>query len=412
MTLQSPARDSRARATDPTTLSRGSKLCSLLLLSSVMWLTVWGLTPSEVRAEADTLAPGDISLLLYEGLEPYNRYWYYYDGARTCGGKPCSRFLYNSYEAFQEPQIGNERPELGDVFLSSTGLRGEFGVLENLTLSAETQLVYRTPTVGSALVLGDSRLGGRWRFSDGPVLISFGGSLKLPGNYTPTEFSAPGNGQPDLEFKTLLGGLALRRKLFYDFSFGYRIRFPYPNPAFVTYGPATSDCSLDDGDGLDGGCQELAVTGPGDEVFADLSVGYFLNRSVLLFTNLNAVNMTKGRPIDDYFTVLQYQQDSTYQVNGDPGNLLTDMEEDYLRFGLGAMFKPMPSMTVYVNYSYIILGRNIPAFYVVNDVFPVGSFSFGVEYTLNPFKKEAARPAGQAKQGLDLRNDILTARVR
>lgn len=400
----------------PRSWSVAAWLCTAAKCVAVMagvWISGNVVSPSPVRAEADTLKQGDVSILAYEALEPYNRYWYFYSGATTCGGRPCNRFLYNSYEAFTVPRIGNEEATMPDVFLSSTGLRGEVGVFDNLTVSADTQLVYRSPTVYSATVLGDSHLGMRWRFSDGPVLISFGGAVKLPGNYVPTEFASPGGGQPDVEFKTLLGGLAFRRKLYYDFSFGYRVRFPYPNPAFVSYSRA-------DGSAMGSPCNgtmtnntcTLAVTGPSDESFMDLSIGYFTSRSLMLFVTLNGVNGAKGRQIDDYFLASQLKGDPEYLVEGDVGNLLSDLEEDYLRVGLGAMLKPMPALTVYANYSYVVIGRNIPAFYLVNDVLPVGALSFGLEYTFQAWGKPAkAEEDKMGRRYTDLRDHALASRL-
>lgn len=391
------------------TMSRRRPPLLRLVLGFASLLGIFQSTP--VRAEADTLKQGDISLMLFQALEPYNRYWYFYGSPTACDGRPCSRFLYNSYEAFESPRIGNEVALMGDIFLSTSSLRAEVGALDTLTVSGETQLVYRTPTAGNSLVLGDSRLGVRWRFSDGPVLISFGGALKIPGNYAPTEFTSPGGGQTDLEFKTLLGGLAFHRKLFYDFGFGYRLRLPYPNPAFIHYGrtdgtPLESPCygTVDDN------ICTLAVTGPPDEVFADLSLGWFTTRSLLLFLNLSGVNATKGRQIDDYFLASQLKEDSSYTVDGEVGTLLSDLEEDYLRVGIGAMLKPMPALTVYANYSYVILGRNVPAFYLVNDVLPVGSFSFGVEYTFQAWGKppEVEETRTGRRDSRDLRAQALT----
>lgn len=376
-----------------------SALFPLLGLLSIGYCV---LRPEVAWAEAETLRKGDISFMLYESVEPYNRFWYFNNSPTGCtyadGTKgPCSRFFPAGYDSLEVPMIGGERATMEDVLLSSTGVRGEVGVWDGLTLSAETQLVARNAKEGDPLlVLGDSRLGVRYRFSDGPVLISFGSALKLPGAYRPIDFWSPGGGQTDLEFKALMGGLAMRRRLFYDLGFGYRFRFPYRAPAFITYGPTGVNC---EDAATSAACVTIATTGPADEVFLDLSIGYFTNRFLLLYSNLSLVNATKGRSIDDYFIVKQYAESGDYTVTGNIGNLLSDLEEDYARFGIGAMLKPFPSATFYINYSYVVLGRNTMAFYVIPDTgIPVGALSIGFEYIFEAWNRTVKPDTAQARR--------------
>lgn len=386
---------------------------SLLAQAGLLLLSLLSILPDHARGEAETLRQGDMSFMLYEAMEPYNRFWYFNDSPTGCtyadGSKgPCSRFSPAGYDSLEVPMIGGERATMEDVFLSSTGLRAEVGLLDGLTLSAETQLVARNAKEGNPLlVLGDSRLGARYRFSDGPVLISFGSALKLPGAYRPIDFWSPGGGQTDLEVKALMGGLAMRRRLFYDFGFGYRFRFPYKAPAFITVEPNGVDCTAT----VDAeGCETYATTGPADEVFVDLSIGYFTNRFLLLYANLSLVNSTKGRSIDDFFIVSQRAASGDYTVSGNIGNLLSDLEEDYARLGVGAMLKPFPSATFYLNYSYIVLGRNTLAFYVIPETsIPVGALSLGFEYIFEAWNKTVKPSSGQAKRSSSP-NEVLTRR--
>ncbi len=374
-------------------------VCGLLGAFTVLFSALLG-APAVVRAEADTLAPGDLSLALFEALEPFNRYWYHY---RVCGevesvDQPCSRFNLNSYDVIDVPVVYGEPRPIETNLLASTGLRIEYGIFDRLTFTGETQFVYSSRGTPSA-TLGDSRLGARWRLSgnEGPLVVSLAGGAKLPGLYEADSLAAPGGGQPDLEFKSLFGGLAYRRRLFYDVGFGYRLRLPYRNAGEVVVAPITY-ASPDDTEGEVGleSAQQYIISGPADEVFLDLTLGLFASRRMMLLLNINAVNSTKGFHLDDYFRTswADDQGRPRYEVTGGADNLLTSLEEDFIRVGFGALFKPFLSGTVYVDYSYIVAGQNRAAFYVIPGTrIPIGALSAGLEVTFGTRGKPSASPA-------------------
>lgn len=392
---------------------RGRIRCLLAVLMVVLTAT-----PGWAFGEADTLSGGDVSIAVYETVDPFNRYWWFY-GDNSCEG-PCSRFSAYSYEAMDVAEA-KDLPALPNIVLATTGLRLEYGLLDRLTVGAEGTFVYSSdPAISS--VLGDTKLQVRWRVTtEGSYVFALGGGVKLPGSYNPTSYGSPGGAQTDVEVKALFAGLALRRRLFYDVSAGYRVRIGYRNPATVVASPLIYSSANDQAGVPDYDLSEsFLISGPADQVFLDAAVGFFTSRRLLFFANANIVNTTKGIYLDDYFRVIEEEGNGrpSYEVTCElcadqdtiAGNLLTLLEEDYLRLGLGALYKAFPSTTIFANYSYIAIGQNTAAFYVIpNTRIPLGSFSVGLEYTFGT--REKATDRKRASRGRELADTVLSRRL-
>ena len=330
----------------------------------------------QAMADAGTLSRGDVSVGLSMVYEPFNTYWYYsgpdtslpYDEARYV--EDYNPLSLSNYSA--EDLIGTQ------VNLFNTGLRFEFGLLDNVSLWGETQFVRGgladNPEASTASI-GDSRLGARFGLSqDGPVIASLSTVLKIPGLYAIEQAYSPGDGQTDFDVKLSVGGLGLRRRMFWDVGLGYRFRFPYGTPGELSYVvEADPNCTPTE----TSPCETYEVffvrDGPANETFADATVGYYLSRQTLAFFNIQGVDSHKGASWDDVNAAWE---------NGAPGNVLfTELEEDYLRVGIGALVKPRPSMTAYVNYSYVVAGRNTAAFLRTDSGVPIGTIAGGLEIT-------------------------------
>ena len=369
------------------------------MISLARWLSAFALFIAlahahDVRAEAEPMDVKDISLSLFQVIDPFNRFWYFYPECESGDRQviPCGRFNLNAYEAI--PNLPDEGP-IGTTVVSTTGIRAEYGLMKNLTLTGETRLVYSTRN-SPRLALGDSRLGARWNLVREPLFVSVASIAKIPGVYDPRAIGAPGAAQPDLEFKTLFGGFAFRRRLFYDIGFGYRIRFPYP-VAEVVFTPMEYR-SEDDmtGTPAETPAARYAIRGPADEVFFDLTAGLFFSRMYFPFLHINAVNSTKGESIDVYFSSNDVDEEGRplwdFSEGVDPSNLLTILEEDYLRMGVGLLVRAFPRGTIYFDYSYVVLGRNTTAYYVLPDIgIPIGTFALGIEYTFGPSGEDSSR---------------------
>ncbi len=329
---------------------------------------------SEIRAES--LRQGDVAIGAYQSFARYNRYWYHYNGETDCNGLPCSRANLNSYDSIDVPVIGTQSAAMETTTLAITGFRVEYGLLERLLVAASTQLAY-VSSPSSTWNLGDTWLRSTWQATpDAPLTLGLGTALKLPGTYSPNAIVAAGGGQPDLEFGARLWGHAFRRKFVYNVTSGYRFRFPFADTVFVT---------LSDNEGV---VRRTPVVGPSDEVFLDFVAGLFVSRKTYLFLNGSVNNAFGGTNIDDYFATVSSMQEKdssgapVYQVDGDPADLLSTMEEDFFLLGAGVLFRLRYSATLYVNYTLKVLGQNTPAFYVPDGTrFPLGKVLVGFEYT-------------------------------
>ncbi len=344
------------------------------------------------EAGAQALRRGDLSLGAYQSFAQYNRYWYHYNGATDCNGLPCSRANLNSYDSIEVPRIGNREAGMETSTMAITGLEVEYGLLERLDLGLSTQLAVVSSGTSSA-GLGDTWISARWQATpDAPLALALGTAWKLPGTYDPDAIVAPGGGQSDLQFSGTLFGYAFRRRLSYNVEMGYRFRFPFSSTVFVT---------LSDTEGV---VRTYPIVGPSDEVFLDFVAGLFVSRKTYLFLNGRINNAFDGLNIDDYYSTIFALEEvdgtgaAIYQVEGNPSDLLTVMEEDFVQLGAGVLFRVRYSATVYLNYSLKVLGQNTPAFYVPEGArIPVGTFLVGVDYTFGlPGRSGAAGTAARS----------------
>jgi hypothetical protein len=362
--------------------------------------------PKPARAEADTLARGDVSIGLYQTVDPFNRYWYHFNGPNDCPPGPCSRFNWNSYKVYHGIIVNDQEQTIPTTIVADTGLRLEYGLVDRLTVSGETKLEYTSPDA-PALSLGDSRLGLKWRAIEGPTIFSLSGLVKLPGTYVPTRIGAPGNGQPDIELKGLIGGLASHRKLFYDVGFGYRLRLPFKNAATVTVTPYEYAGEEATGTLNEAAAKSFVISGPADEIFLDFALGFYTSRRTMVYFSGNLVNSFSGYDLSDYFTTAAASTArdglgrSLYKVEGDPANLLTSLEEDYIRLGVGLLFKAYYNTTAYLYYSYNVLGQNTSAFYVTGSKIPIGAVAIGIEYTFGTRQMPGTSTASRARSASD-----------
>ena len=328
------------------------------------------------EAAAQSLQRGDLALGVYQSVAKYNRYWYHYNGDTDCNGLPCSRANLNSYDAIDVPEIGGRPANMAASTLALTGFGAEYGVLDQLVLSLGTELAYTSPS-SRTVSLGDTRLGATWQVTpDAPLVLSLDTTLKLPGTYDPNAIVAAGGGQTDLSVGGVLWGHGFRRKLIYNVAWGYRFRFPFADPVFVT---VSNDA---------GTIVSTPVVGPADEVYLNFTAGVFASRKTYLFLNGSINNAFGGVTLDDYYSTVFAAEETdaqgapVYQVDGDPSDLLTVMEEDYILLGFGVLFRVRYSATLYLNYSLKVLGQNTPAFFVPDGTrIPIGKMLVGLEYT-------------------------------
>lgn len=366
------------------------------LLACIAAASLCGSLTTPALADAGSLSKGDMSFGLSTVYEPFNSYWYYQGPENS---QPYDRFrdptLYNRFglSNYQACTLGDncDDPNGVRVNLWNLGLRFEFGLLDNLSLWGETQFVHGDSGGNSTSSIGDTRLGAKIGLTRGsPVVASLVTSLKIPGLYQIQAAYSPGDGQTDLDFKLALGGLTLRRRLFYDVGLGYRFRFPFSSPETFRFvvdedAPNQPPCLAEE----PGACALYEVyfplDGPANETFFDATVGYFTSRKTMIFGTLEGVDSHGGASWDDVT--------AAWDAGANGAVLFTELEEDYLRAGLGVLLRPRPSWTAYASYSYTVWGRNTAAFLKTESGVPIGTIALGMEVTFGSKQARGPRTA-------------------
>lgn len=360
------------------------------------------LIPTAAHADAGSLSKGDMSFGLTTVYEPFNSYWYYrgpessqpYDVFRD--PSDYTRYGLSNYET---RLMGPDIASATRVNLWNVGVHFEFGLLDRLSLFGETMIVHGDNGTSGTTSMGDTHLGAKIGLTKGsPVAASLVTSLKIPGLYDIQQVYSPGDGQPDLDFKLALGGLAMRRRLFYDVGLGYRFRFPFSSPTVFQY---VVDGDAEDAPSCLAGNQDACelyevyfpLDGPANESFLDATVGYFASRKTMIFATLAGVDSHYGVGWDDLA--------AANQAGADGSKLFTELEEDYVRAGLGVLLRPMPSMTAYASYSYTVWGRNTAAFLKTEGGVPIGTIALGVEFTFGSADYSRKGPAHPSQASLD-----------
>ena len=346
------------------------------LLAAAAAVTLSFSLPTTAHADAGSLSKGDMSFGLSTVYEPFNSYWYY-RGPETS----------QPYDVHRDPaensrySLGNyEVRDLGqNITLWNMGLRFEFGLLDNVSIFGETQIVHGGNDASGTTSIGDTRLGAKIGLTkNSPVVASLITGLKIPGLYEIQQVYSPGDGQPDLDIKLAVGGLAMRRRFFYDVGLGYRFRFPFSSPStfqYVVDGDSENPpiCLATNQDACNLYEVYFALDGPANETFLDVSVGYFTSRKTMIFGTLAGVDSHYGAAWDDITAAFQSGADGT--------KLFTELEEDFVRAGVGVLYRPRSSMTAYGSYSYTVWGRNTAAFQRTDGGLPLGTLAVGLEMT-------------------------------
>lgn len=345
------------------------------------------LAPSSARADAGSLGRGDVSMAFTTVYEPFDTYWYYY-------GPDSSQ----PYDVYRDPTLydrfglGNyEARDLGmKVNLFNVGARFEFGLRDNVSISAETQFVHGGNGEVGTTSIGDTRLGARFGLTRGNgIAASLLTSLKIPGLYDIQAAYSPGDGQPDLDVKLAVGGLGLRRRLFWDAGLGYRFRFPFADPTTFYFvvddtGANPPPCLAENQDLCAGYEVYFPIDGPANETFMDATAGYFTSRRSMVFATLAGVDSHGGASWDDL--------SAAWAMGADGDQLFTELEEDFVRLGVGVLVKPRAGMTAFASYTYTVWGRNTAAFLRTESGVPIGALAAGFELTFGTRGDQNAAP--------------------
>lgn len=367
------------------------------------WLGLLCLVPGVTLADAATLTRGDVSVSVAGVYEPFDQYWYYqgpdtlmpYDTGFVQGSDPS----YLSTSHYRKEDLP------GTVTLANTSLRLQYGASDRVTLGLESQLVSGSglqsdgtcPFLGDedckSSGLGDTDLNVRYGLIQVPVMASVQVGATIPGSYQPGLIYAPGDGAGGLNLKMSVGGLTLKRKVFYDLGLTYQLTMPYRNAAEFEYRVPACDSPDLNGCGNDPPITvNTLIDGPSSETHLEVVGGYFINRRLMVYGNLNGVDSHSGVSWDDY----RKSQDGYVCSEGggcvpltdeQKNTLLTELEEDYLRAGLGVMLRPQAGMTVFFNYNYTVWGKNTAANLAWN--LPIGAIAAGVEFTWGTSDAEA-----------------------